>query len=96
MDPSDKKKIEDSLEETTQWLDANQLAEANEFDHWMKQLVTICNPIIVKMYQGVVVGASACVGRDIPSAAYGVVSSPDHGHGHFVVVGASPKIEEVD
>ena len=85
MDPFDKKKIEDSLEETIQWLDANQLAKADEFDHHMKQLEATCNPIIAKMYQG---GASA----DIPRAA----ASPDHGHAHSAGAGAGPKIEEVD
>ena len=84
MDPSDKKKIEDALEETTQWLGANQLAEADEFDHQMKQLETTCNPLIAKMYQG------AGAAPDMPGAAYGAASSPDHGHS------AGPKIEEVD
>ena len=89
MDPSDKKKIEDALEETIQWLDANQLGEDDEFDHQMKHLESTCNPIIAKMYQG---GA----GADIPGAAYGAAASPDHGHGHSAGACAGPKIEEVD
>ena len=85
MDPSHKKKIDDGLEETIQWLDANQLAQDDEFDHQMKQLKATCNPIIAKMYQG---GA----GADIPGAA----ASLDHGHAQSAGVGAGPKIEEVD
>ena len=85
MDPSDKKKIEDALEETIQWLDANQLAQVDEFDHQMNQLEATCNPIIAKMYQG-------GVGADIPGAA----TSLDHGHAHSAGAGAGPKIEEVD
>ncbi|ESQ50099.1 hypothetical protein EUTSA_v10002169mg [Eutrema salsugineum] len=46
-----KKKIEDSIEEAIQWLDGNQLAEADEFEDKMKALESVCNPIIAKMYQ---------------------------------------------
>ncbi|KAH0911507.1 hypothetical protein HID58_034828, partial [Brassica napus] len=35
---ADKKKIEDSVEEAIQWLDGNQLAEAEEFEDKMKEL----------------------------------------------------------
>ncbi|KAL5721825.1 hypothetical protein ACHQM5_005420 [Ranunculus cassubicifolius] len=49
---SDKKKIEDAVEEAIQWLDANQLAEIDEFEHKKEELEGICNPIISRMYQG--------------------------------------------
>ncbi|CAH1445274.1 unnamed protein product [Lactuca virosa] len=49
---SDKKKIEDAIDQTISWLDANQLAEVDEFEDKMKELEGICNPIIAKMYQG--------------------------------------------
>ncbi|KHG09207.1 Heat shock 70 kDa 1 -like protein [Gossypium arboreum] len=49
---ADKKKIEDAIDEAIQWLDNNQLAEADEFEDKMKELESICNPIIAKMYQG--------------------------------------------
>ncbi|WP_248792615.1 Hsp70 family protein, partial [Escherichia coli] len=52
LDPADKKKIEDAIDQAIQWLDSNQLAEADEFDDKMKELESICNPIIAKMYQG--------------------------------------------
>ncbi|XP_042453799.1 heat shock cognate 70 kDa protein 2-like isoform X2 [Zingiber officinale] len=48
---ADKKKIEDAIEQEIQWLDGNQLAEADEFEDKMKELESICNPIIAQMYQ---------------------------------------------
>ncbi|XP_061341486.1 heat shock cognate 70 kDa protein-like isoform X3 [Gastrolobium bilobum] len=82
LDPADKKKIEDAIEAAIQWLDSNQLAEADEFEDKMKELESICNPIIAKMYQG---GA----GPDVGGAAEEEYA-PSGGSG------AGPKIEEVD
>lgn len=81
LDPSDKKTIEDALEQTIQWLDnnQNQLADADEFDDKMKALENTCNPIIAKMYQGAGGGA------------YGAAGS-----GYSAAAGSGPKIEEVD
>merc|ERR1712193_204473 len=50
IDEADKKKIEDAIEETINWLDNNQLAEIDEFEDKQKELEGICNPIIQKMY----------------------------------------------
>ncbi|RXH84548.1 hypothetical protein DVH24_032832 [Malus domestica] len=82
LNPEDKKKIEDAVEDAIQWLDGNQLGDCDEFEDKMKELENLCNPIIAKMYQG----AGADVGggapdKDAPPAASG---------------GAGPKIEEVD
>jgi hypothetical protein len=33
------------------WLDANNLAEKDEFEHKQKELEGICNPIVTKLYQ---------------------------------------------
>ncbi|RXI08963.1 hypothetical protein DVH24_023107 [Malus domestica] len=82
LDAADKKKIEDTIDQAIQWLDGNQLAEADEFEDKMKELEGICNPIIAKMYQGAGgpdVGGS--MDDDVPSAGGS---------------GAGPKIEEVD
>jgi L1 cell adhesion molecule like protein len=80
----DKKKIEDSVEDTIKWLDGNQLAEAEEFEDKMKELEGICNPIISKMYQGG--DGAAGMDEDMPSGGAA------NGGGS----GAGPKIEEVD
>ncbi|CAK7331584.1 unnamed protein product [Dovyalis caffra] len=80
---ADKKKIEDAIESAIQWLDGNQLAEADEFEDKMKELESLCNPIIAKMYQGAGGDAGGAMDEeDGPSAGGGS--------------GAGPKIEEVD
>ncbi|XBI66597.1 hypothetical protein VPH35_046136 [Triticum aestivum] len=48
----DKKRIEEAIDGAIGWLDANQLAEADELEDKMKELEGVCNPIIAKMYQG--------------------------------------------
>lgn len=78
---ADKKKIEDAIEQAIQWLDGNQLAEADEFDDKMKELESICNPIIAKMYQGAGADMAGGMDDDAPPAGGS---------------GAGPKIEEVD
>uniref|UniRef100_M4F4A9 Uncharacterized protein n=1 Tax=Brassica campestris TaxID=3711 RepID=M4F4A9_BRACM len=77
---ADKKKIEDSIEQAIQWLENNQLGEADEFEDKMKELESICNPIIAKMYQGAGGEAAGMDDDDAPPASGG----------------AGPKIEEVD
>lgn len=85
LPPEDKKKIEDAIDQAIQWLDANQLAEADEFEDKMKELESLCNPIIAKMYQGSGGGDfGGAMDEDGPSAG-GAGGS-----------GAGPKIEEVD
>ncbi|KAG0521321.1 hypothetical protein BDA96_08G150300 [Sorghum bicolor] len=78
----DKKKIEDAIDAAISWLDANQLAEADEFEDKMKELESLCNPIIAKMYQG--------AGADMGGAG-GMDEDAPAGSG-----GPGPKIEEVD
>ncbi|KAB2596116.1 heat shock cognate 70 kDa protein 2 [Pyrus ussuriensis x Pyrus communis] len=49
------KKIKDASDQTNQaiqWLEENQLAEADEFEDKLKELESICNPIIAKVHQG--------------------------------------------
>merc|ERR1711953_641500 len=47
----DKKKIQDKCDEAIKWLDANQLAEVEEFADKQKEVEGVCNPIITKLYQ---------------------------------------------
>lgn len=47
----DRKKISDKVDEVLKWLDANALAEKDEFEHQRKELENVCNPIITKLYQ---------------------------------------------
>merc|ERR1719220_1101601 len=47
----DMKTITDKCDETIKWLDANQLAEIDEFKDKQKEVEGVCNPIITKLYQ---------------------------------------------
>lgn len=87
LDPADKKKIEDAVDEAISWLDGNQLAEKEEFEDKLKELESICNPIIAKMYQGGE-GMGGFSGEDDIG---GASASAGSGAG-----GPGPKIEEVD
>merc|ERR1712107_197851 len=48
----DRKAINDKCDEAIKWLDANQLAEVEEFNEKQKEVEAVCNPIITKLYQG--------------------------------------------
>merc|ERR1712146_879165 len=47
----DKKAIEDKVNEVMAWLDTPEHAEKEEFESMQKDLESVCNPIITKMYQ---------------------------------------------
>merc|ERR1712110_739395 len=51
INDSDKETISKKCEETIKWLDANQLAEVDEFQDKQKEVEGICSPIISKLYQ---------------------------------------------
>merc|ERR1712226_1772293 len=48
----DKKAIQDKASEIINWLDNNQSAEIDEFEDKKKELESVANPIMTKMYQG--------------------------------------------
>ncbi|KAL5290542.1 Hsc70-4.2 family protein [Megaselia abdita] len=89
---SDKTTIMDKCNETIKWLDANQTAEKDEFEHHQKELEAVCNPIITKLYQsagGAPGGMPAGFPGGMPGAA-GAGTTPGAGSG------SGPTIEEVD
>jgi len=77
---SDRQAVIDKCSETISWLDANQLAEKDEFDHKLKEIEEICKPVVTKLYSGA--GGTGAAG-----GAGGV--PPRGGPG-------GPTIEEVD
>ncbi|KAK8959938.1 Heat shock cognate 70 kDa protein 2 [Platanthera guangdongensis] len=81
LSAGDKKKIEDTIEKAIEWLDGNQLAEAEEFEDKVKEIEGVCNPIIAKIYQGAGEGGYSMDADDAAPSSAG---------------GAGPKIEEVD
>ncbi|KAJ1107898.1 hypothetical protein NDU88_005285 [Pleurodeles waltl] len=52
LSEQDKSKVLSKCQEVVNWLDKNQMAEKEEFEHKQKELEQICNPIITKLYQG--------------------------------------------
>merc|ERR1711988_375421 len=50
IDPADKEKVSSEIDKAIEWLDANQLAEVDEFQDKLKELEGICNPIMSKLY----------------------------------------------
>jgi len=83
---SDRDVINKKCDEIIKWLDANQLAEEDEFKDKQKEVEAICNPIITKLYQSAG-GAPSGMPGGMPGAAAG---APGAGSG------AGPTIEEVD
>lgn len=86
ISPEDKKLVESKISEVLEWLDHNQSAERDEFTAMQKDLESVAQPVMQKMY-------AAAAG---PSEA-----GPGTGAGGFSGAGAGaseegPKIEEVD
>nr|XP_023021767.1 heat shock 70 kDa protein cognate 4 [Leptinotarsa decemlineata] len=84
---SDKTTVMEKCNEVIAWLDANQLAEKEEYEHKQKELENICNPIITKLYQGAGGAPGGMPGFPGAGAAPGAGGAAG---------GPGPTIEEVD
>ena len=51
LDAADKDKIKEALQETQDWLKEHEEAEKEEFESQLKELTSVCDPIIGKVYQ---------------------------------------------
>jgi len=51
LEAGDKQAIEKAIDDAIHWLESNQLADVEEYEHKQKELEGICNPIITKLYQ---------------------------------------------
>ncbi|XP_045580596.1 heat shock cognate 70 kDa protein-like [Salmo salar] len=90
LSDEDKQKIMDKCNEVISWLDKNQSAEKEEFEHHQKELEKVCNPIITKLYQaagGMPGGLPGGMPGGMPGAG-----GATHGGGGS----SGPTIEEVD
>jgi len=90
----DMKTITDKCDEAIKWLDANQLAEVEEFNDKQKEVEGVCNPIITKLYAdagGAPGGMPDMGGMGGMGGMPGAGAAPGGGAG-----GAGPTIEEVD
>jgi len=86
----DRKAINDKCDEAIKWLDANQLAEVEEFQDKQKEVEGVCNPIITKLYQGAGGPPGGMPDMGGMGGAPGGADAPSSGGG------AGPTIEEVD
>jgi L1 cell adhesion molecule like protein len=51
LSTDDKSKINETIESTLKWMEINQLADKDEFEHKRKEVEKICSPIMTKLYQ---------------------------------------------
>jgi len=51
IDADDKSKISDALSEASDWLSSNEDGDKDDFEAHLKELTSICDPIIGKIYQ---------------------------------------------
>merc|ERR1719211_338334 len=84
----DRKTITDACDEAIKWLDANQLAEVDEFSAKQKEVEGVCNPIITKLY-GAAGGEGMPGGMPGGMPDMGGMGGAPGGQG-----GAGPTIEE--
>jgi L1 cell adhesion molecule like protein len=85
----DKSKMEKAIDEALHWLESNQLAEVEEFEHQQKELEGVCTPIITRLYQG---EGGGMPGGGMPGGgmpAGGMPGGASSGRG-------GPTVEEVD
>ncbi|KAM7235282.1 hypothetical protein CapIbe_014102 [Capra ibex] len=89
INDEDKQKILDKCNEIINWLDKNQTAEKEEFEHQQKELEKVCNPIITKLYQSTG-GMSGGMAGGMPGGFPGGGAPPSGG------ASSGTTIEEVD
>ncbi|XP_066983169.1 heat shock cognate 71 kDa protein-like [Macrobrachium rosenbergii] len=84
----DRNKIMEACNDAIKWLDTNQLGEKEEYEHKLKEIEQICNPIITKMYQAAGGAPPGGMPGGFPGAP-GAGAAPGGGS-------SGPTIEEVD
>merc|ERR1711860_183812 len=83
INENDQKTILDKCNDAISWLDGNQTAEVEEFKEKQKELESVCNPIISKLYGGQSGG--------MPNGGSGAAPN-----GSSTFNGSGPTVEEVD
>merc|ERR1712040_30492 len=84
-------KVAEKCDEAIKWLDANQLAEVEEFQDKQKEVEGVCNPIITKLYQSAGGAGGMPDMGGMPGGMPGAGGAPPSGGS-----GSGPTIEEVD
>ncbi|CAH0367694.1 unnamed protein product [Pelagomonas calceolata] len=96
LSDDDKSTVTSKIDETTSWLDANQMAEKEEYEAKQKELEAVVNPILAALGGG--------AGGGMPGGMPGGTCMPDMGGMGGGMGGApaeepadeGPKIEEID
>ena len=52
LSPDDKKELQDTIDETLDWMDENPEADKEDYDAKQKEVENISNPIMRNMYAG--------------------------------------------
>jgi L1 cell adhesion molecule like protein len=84
IDSGDKDKLDAKIKEITSWIDQNDSAEVDEYEEKKKELESVSNPIMMKLYGG----AGGVPPGGMPGVQPG--SMPEAGGGK------GPQVEEVD
>jgi len=87
---ADRKTILDKCADIIRWLDSNQLADKEEFEHKQKEIEGVCTPIITKLYQ-----SAGGMPGGFPGGAPGA-GGPGGATGGGAGGAGGPTIEEVD
>jgi L1 cell adhesion molecule like protein len=87
----DRDKVLEKCNEVVQWIDGNQLAEKDEFEHKQKELEKVCMPIVTKLYQGAGGPGAGGMPGGFPGGAAPGAGGADGAGGN-----KGPTIEEVD
>ena len=91
----DRQTVIGKCKEAIDWLDKNQTAEKEEFEHQQKELEKVCMPIVTKLYQAG--GAPPGAGGGMPGGFPGAGGFPGGStSGGDSSSSAGPTIEEVD
>eukprot|EP01111_Echinosteliopsis_oligospora_P011138 TRINITY_DN35_c0_g1_i5.p1 TRINITY_DN35_c0_g1~~TRINITY_DN35_c0_g1_i5.p1 ORF type:complete len:658 (-),score=193.83 TRINITY_DN35_c0_g1_i5:173-2146(-) len=96
LSEEDRKSIDNAVDETIKWLDSNQSAAKEEFDHKMSELEKIVNPIMTRLYQGGAGGAEGGFPGGFPGGAGGFPGGAGAGASGSTGSGSGPTVEEVD
>jgi L1 cell adhesion molecule like protein len=92
LDESDNKAASDAIDKAAQWLQANQEAEKDEYEHRQRELEAVCAPVMQKMYAA----AAAAARQDGDGSGSSAAAPAAAGRGATAAPPAGPKIEEVD
>jgi len=98
IDAADRKKVQTKVDETIKWLDGNPSAEKDEFEEKKKELESVCNPIMMKFYQGAGAGGMPGAGGGMDDDDGGDAPTGGTGRGGGGGGGGrqGPQVEEVD